>query len=98
LGNPETRRLLAKTNFYKVGHHGSHNATPVSFVKDVLTDAKWAMISVTPYGKWKDIPRKPLVDKRGKRIKLAISNQDQLDAAYKSKGDWWIQLEVPVVR
>jgi beta-lactamase superfamily II metal-dependent hydrolase len=98
LGDPETRRLLAKTNFYKVGHHGSHNATPVSFVEDVLTDGKWAMISVTPYGKWKDIPRKPLVDKfRGKGIKLAISNEDKFDAAYKGEGDWWIQLEVPVV-
>jgi hypothetical protein len=30
LRNPDWRRLLADVNLYKVGHHGSRNATPKS--------------------------------------------------------------------
>ena len=29
LQDPDSRELLTKTTFYKIGHHGSHNATPV---------------------------------------------------------------------
>jgi hypothetical protein len=66
LSDPETRDLLARTTFYKVGHHGSHNATPIEFVEGVLDQniQIWgSAISVRPIGFWPEIPRDPLVDK-----------------------------------
>jgi beta-lactamase superfamily II metal-dependent hydrolase len=48
LEEPERRDLLSRTTFYKVGHHGSHNATPVEFVEHVLGEdirlANWPLI------------------------------------------------------
>jgi hypothetical protein len=58
-----TRALVSKPAFYKIGHHGSHNATPLEYVTDVLgKDGTYAML---PYGKverWGDIPNKALLD------------------------------------
>lgn len=53
--------LLARTTFYKVGHHGSHNATPREFVEEVLTPGSWCVASVTPYPRWKQVPKKELL-------------------------------------
>jgi hypothetical protein len=54
--DPDATRLLSKTTFYKVGHHGSHNATPVSFVENCLLPgaALCAMVPVTTYKGWPD--------------------------------------------
>jgi beta-lactamase superfamily II metal-dependent hydrolase len=55
-------RLLENLTFYKVGHHGSHNATPVSFANRYIKGKVRAMI---PYGlgaKWPTIPRQGLID------------------------------------
>jgi hypothetical protein len=65
LRDPVTRELLARTTFYKVGHHGSHNATPVEFVDKVLEkDTKiWgAGASVRGISFWPEIPRAPLLE------------------------------------
>lgn len=62
---PESRDLLARTTFYKVGHHGSHNATPVDFLEKVLEPGYrlWgAAASVRPIAFWPEIPRQPLMD------------------------------------
>src|SRR5262245_58106266 len=56
------RPLLERVNFLKVGHHGSHNATPQTFVKQILgTDFK-AMVSTRTTKLYKEIPRIPLLD------------------------------------
>ncbi|MFC9917288.1 hypothetical protein [Agromyces binzhouensis] len=72
------RDLLARTTFYKVGHHGSHNATPVRFVDDVLNadgrDDVWAAISVTRHGRFTKIPKDELLDELSTRI----ANPDRL--------------------
>jgi hypothetical protein len=65
--NPVTWDLLTGTTVYKVGHHGSHNATPRKFVDDCLSpDTNGvALISVAPTsygGGWKNIPLSTLVD------------------------------------
>lgn len=68
--NPTTRDLLARTTFYKVGHHGSHNATPVEFLSEILpqdTRLWGAAISVHPVQAWPEIPRGPLVTELQKR-------------------------------
>jgi hypothetical protein len=59
LKDNEWRELLTKTNFYKVGHHGSHNATPKEFVHKVLragSNCK-AMVSVYPVKIFEQIPK-----------------------------------------
>ncbi len=61
LGTDWSRDLLAKTTFYKVGHHGSHNATPREFVEKVLAAGSWCVASVTPYSRWKQVPKEELL-------------------------------------
>jgi len=63
LQDDEWRELLTKTNFYKVGHHGSHNATPKEFVHQVLraeSNCK-AMVSVYPVKIFESIPKDKLL-------------------------------------
>jgi hypothetical protein len=75
LANPEYRKLLVGTTLYKVGHHGSRNATPKaglwdhfakrSAKKDVA-DRMWSIVSTMPgkHGTTEatKVPRKTLVD------------------------------------
>jgi hypothetical protein len=67
LEDSRRKELLERTTFYKVGHHGSHNATPVSFVEDVLgthnasPSGVWAAASVTSHGRFTEIPKAGLV-------------------------------------
>lgn len=72
LEDPQTTDLLKRTTFYKVGHHGSHNATPVSFVEDVLSPGglpgSFAATSVTRHGRFADIPRLELLQQLGDKI------------------------------
>jgi beta-lactamase superfamily II metal-dependent hydrolase len=61
LTDPARKRLLEDAAFYKVGHHGSHNATPKAFVQAVWQDGGYAML---PWGRvklWKDIPKRELL-------------------------------------
>ena len=63
LNNPDSQAILKKTKFLKVGHHGSHNATPPTFVKTFLKDrGVHAMVSTRPVSNWPDIPREPLLE------------------------------------
>lgn len=75
LSNAKSSELLARAKFWKVGHHGSHNATPVDFVKDTVLPTCCAMMS-TKTGKWQSIPRRPLLDAiKEKGIELARSDE-----------------------
>ena len=64
-GQPRLEQKLKDVRFLKVGHHGSHNATPVEFVEGYLHDAV-AMISVSPTAYktkgWKEIPKDELME------------------------------------
>ena len=74
LKDPLRASLLDRTTFYKVGHHGSHNATPVDFVHDHLNanggpaSDIWAATSVVPHGSYGDIPREPLLNELRAKI------------------------------
>jgi beta-lactamase superfamily II metal-dependent hydrolase len=59
---PEWGGLLKRATFLKVGHHGSHNASPVTLINDFIPDGIPAMISVSPVADWPEIPRQPLLD------------------------------------
>lgn len=80
LSDPEWSALLAKTTFYKVGHHASHNATPPAFVKRHPTGKFAAMISTRSVTKWPDIPRGPLLDALRKRSDRIVRS-DRADVA-----------------
>jgi beta-lactamase superfamily II metal-dependent hydrolase len=64
LESPEASALLSGVTFYKVGHHGSHNATPVSFIEKTLKVGQptWAMISTNFVSNWPNIPKAELLE------------------------------------
>ena len=62
LDDPISRNLLSRTRFYKIGHHGSHNSTPKTFVQKVLGGDFWAAASVTPHGRFTSIPKQELLE------------------------------------
>jgi len=62
LQDPAARALVSDPAFYKIGHHGSHNATPRDYVSNAIGNhGTYAML---PYGKveqWGDIPNENLL-------------------------------------
>lgn len=75
LKNAKSKELLSRAKFWKVGHHGSHNATPIEFLSNTASPACCAMMS-TRTGKFASIPRMPLVDAIvGKGLSMARSDQ-----------------------
>jgi hypothetical protein len=100
MNDESTCRLLQKTTFYKVGHHGSQNATPVSFVNKCLGSqggSTWAMVPVTSYDKWPEIPRKPLLDNIKLRTRYFVRSDDRQQAnGFKKEGDWYVEASIPI--
>lgn len=76
LADPLTRDLLASSTFYKVGHHGSHNATPVEFVEKVLRGPLLAMVSTCATKRFTKIPRVPLLQALGKKATALARSDD----------------------
>ena len=80
--NPAGRaatEILSSLNFYKVGHHGSTNATPKAAV-DALPDGLVAMCSTQAgvYGtaaQGTEVPRGPLLEQIEKKSSLVRSDQ-----------------------
>jgi hypothetical protein len=80
--DPQWRDLLRRTAFYKVGHHGSHNATPIEFVEQTIGSSVVSMVSTKERSIWPNIPRSPLLTALRGRGKVARSDQDtSLDGA-----------------
>lgn len=100
LADPESRELLKNTRFYKIGHHGSHNATPVSFVRDILPghDKFWAMASVKPVSKWKYIPQLDLLNAlHQKSSKIVRSDQLSTETpGFVKKQDLYVEAAIPL--
>lgn len=99
LANDRNRRLLGRTNFYKIGHHGSHNATPVSLVTSCLPQGVWSTASVRPRGTW-DIPRAELLEQLELLAPGRVFRSDEPPGAPADgvtvDADRSIQIEVPV--
>ena len=96
----EWREMLCKTDFYKIGHHGSHNATPKEFVEDVIHEHVVAMASTLPRSQWPDIPRAPLLAALRRR-KSEVARSDQEGALRGSRTftvskDGYIETQIPV--
>jgi beta-lactamase superfamily II metal-dependent hydrolase len=60
---PGAKDLLAKVTWYKVGHHGSHNATPKSMWNALLKrgDGLSALLSTHHNHAYPDVPRQSLL-------------------------------------
>lgn len=54
--------IIGRANFYKVGHHGSHNATPRKFVEEFLPKGAGYVTSVGQYSRWENIPKTELLE------------------------------------
>lgn len=99
LKDPEWRELLDKTNFYKVGHHGSHNATPKEFVEKVMQPKCKAMISVFPVKKFSEIPKAEMLDKMTERkahyVRSDIAGPDGDPVGF-TRTRFYVETEIPV--
>ncbi|WES64991.1 MBL fold metallo-hydrolase [Microbacter sp. GSS18] len=63
LDDPESRALVTDPAFYKVGHHGSHNATPKEYVtEELLGRGHVAMMPFRLVPQWPSIPEHKLLD------------------------------------
>jgi beta-lactamase superfamily II metal-dependent hydrolase len=81
---PESEAILAKLDFYKVGHHGSTNATPKSALAAMRAGCV-AMCS-TAIGAYNAVPRDALVTAIDQRTKDQLARSDQV-AAGDAKAD-----------
>ena len=104
LNDQNALALIENADFYKVGHHGSHNATPKAFV---LTDWHGTGDAMVPWGlveAWKDtIPKKELLDaltEKQHRVILPKEIRPGPGAPYAAKDvvqtEWWSQLTFTV--
>jgi beta-lactamase superfamily II metal-dependent hydrolase len=80
----KSESILAAVDFYKVGHHGSTNATPID-AAGALRDGCVAMCSTQPgiYGseaRNTEVPRIPLLDALDKKTKNQLVRSDQIIA------------------
>ncbi|HEX8501803.1 MAG TPA: hypothetical protein VF659_14565 [Pyrinomonadaceae bacterium] len=93
----ESRRILGEIDFYKVGHHGSTNATPIQAVEALgggrPAGSIVAMCSTEEgvYGnpdpsKGTEVPRVPLMEALGGRCALVRSDAIEITVAGKKLG------------
>jgi beta-lactamase superfamily II metal-dependent hydrolase len=80
-----SKQILGKLDFYKVGHHGSTNATPMDVV-DAMREGCVAMCSTDPgaYGKPErgtEVPREPLMAALAKKTQNQLARSDQVGTA-----------------
>ena len=99
LKDPEWRELMKKTNFYKIGHHGSHNATPKEFVFDLLKTGFKAMASVRSIKTFKFIPKSELMTALKERPgKIARSDRPEEDPVgfTRDTNDFCVETKIPI--
>ena len=100
--DPKSLDMISHVDFYKMGHHGSHNATPMSFIetqwKTKPSDAMvpWGLVKL-----WKDtIPYQPLIDalteQRHRVIKPNTRSVGDNPASELVETEWWSQLTFKV--
>jgi beta-lactamase superfamily II metal-dependent hydrolase len=86
---------LSDAAFYKIGHHGSHNATPKAFVEEVWTEGASAMLPWGPVERWKDtIPKQELLQSLHDHKHLVIQADTPADkqAGITVQDDLWREI------
>src|SRR5919108_496778 len=69
--------ILSKINFFKIAHHGSHNATPKAALEK-MSEGEFAAMVSTQSIPWKSIPRIPLMSRLHEKTKKRIIRSDWL--------------------
>lgn len=73
--------LLARTILYKVGHHGSHNATLRGKGLETMARLRWAMIpvdqTVAEKRRWTAMPLPALLDRLGEKAAMGVLRSDR---------------------
>jgi len=77
---PGAESLLAGLSFFKVAHHGSHNATPRRALEGMPTGEFAAMVS-TQSKPWKSIPREPLMTRLTEKTRGRVVRSDSVKVA-----------------
>ncbi len=78
MSDDNCKSLMKRTTFYKVGHHGSHNATPRVAVDDLFAQGLISFFSTASIKQWPDVPRGPLVEAISKKGKIARSDMEDV--------------------
>src|SRR5262249_43931272 len=75
----KAKTLLGKIDFYKVGHHGSANATP----KDAVAAMRLGCVGMcsTQVGAYNEVPREPLLAALRARMNGRLARSDQVAAS-----------------
>ena len=100
LEDDDARALVRGATFFKVGHHGSHNATSRTLVEKVLPRKIPAMISTQkgPGNYRNNIPLPALMealDGHGIRYARSDHGEAKLPKGFKTgQGDKWVDLEL----
>jgi beta-lactamase superfamily II metal-dependent hydrolase len=79
----EATQILNNIDFYKVGHHGSRNATPKDAVAAMMRLGCACMCS-TQIKAYNEVPREPLMQALSAQMKGKLARSDQV--AVKSQG------------
>jgi beta-lactamase superfamily II metal-dependent hydrolase len=99
--NPDALALIENVDFYKVGHHGSHNATPKAFILEEWTNPGDAMVPWGLVERWKKtIPKKELLDAMTDKhhrviLPAEVRNGSRRPSKLKTT-EWWSQLTFEV--
>lgn len=95
--DPEWREMLTRVSFYKIGHHGSHNATPKDFVEQMIPESICAMASTLTRRIWPDIPKLQLLTGlAAKKADIARSDQPQNASGAFRNDNGVIEIRIPL--
>jgi hypothetical protein len=72
----QAKAILGKIDFYKVGHHGSRNATP----KDAVAAMRLGCVGMcsTQIHAYNEVPREPLLQALATRMNGQLARSDQV--------------------
>lgn len=90
--------LLKDAAFYKIGHHGSHNATPKRFVEEVWRDGGQAMLPWGLVKRWEEtIPKQEILEAlhaHGHTVTRADRPQE-VPGTVTVRDDLWSEVTIP---
>ena len=95
LRDQDKAALLRDAVFYKIGHHGSHNATPKAFIDDLWRDGNVAMLPWGLVERWEDsIPKRKLLDALAEHNHTVIRADAPVErpGQVRVQGDLWSEV------
>jgi beta-lactamase superfamily II metal-dependent hydrolase len=98
LESEEWRDMLKRIKFLKIGHHGSHNATPKQFVEEIMGEQVVAMASTHRVAQWPDIPKPELLEAMAaKNVSMARSDEEaEAPAQFQVEPGIFIETTLPL--